>query len=164
MQIHRPLQHQIAKLTTAARALRLWVLQLLAWWVMTFGDRNARIALQNEVIEARRQTRDLVFMAMVARMTFQKRNARWMRPPTARAGFRYTQRTLRVQKIYTRGLRLRTLKDIRGVLNNFERIVERAIAKLPKHVVTGGLVAVAPPALTFLRAGTAHAPEGADTS
>jgi hypothetical protein len=147
MQIHRPLQHHIEKLTTAARR-----------------DRAARIWLQRNIIEARRQTRDLVFMAMVARMAFQKREARWTRPPSARSGFRYEVRTLRVQKIYTRGLKLRTLKDIRTVLDDFERIVKRAIARLPKHISTGRLVAVAPPALTFLRAGTAHAPEGADTS
>ncbi|KAF0180099.1 MAG: hypothetical protein FD124_992 [Alphaproteobacteria bacterium] len=164
MQIHRPLQHHIAKLTTAARRLRLWVVELLAWWVMTSGDRNARIALQHDIIEARRQTRDLVFMAMVARMTFQKRTMRWMRPPSARAGFRYAARTLRVQRIYTRGLRLRTLKDIRAVLDDFERIVERAIARVPRQVITGALVAVAPPALIFSSATIAHAPNGADTS
>ncbi|KAF0179130.1 MAG: hypothetical protein IV086_00085 [Hyphomonadaceae bacterium] len=140
MQIHRPLQHQIEKLTAAARALRLWVVELFAWWVMTFGDRDARIALQRYVTEARRQTRDLVFMAMVARMTFRKCKRRWMRPPSARAGFRYAIRALRVQKIYTRGLKLKTLKDIRAVLENFERIVERAIARVPKHTSTGRLV------------------------
>ncbi|KAF0187368.1 MAG: hypothetical protein IV086_05530 [Hyphomonadaceae bacterium] len=164
MQIHRPLQHHIAKLTAAARALRLWVVELLAWWVMTFGDRAARIALQHDIIEARRQTRDLVFMAMVARMTFQKRRQGWMRPPSARAGFRYACRTLRVQRIYTRGLKLTTLRDIRRVLDNFERIVERAVARVPKHVSTGGLVAVAPPAAALGFNAPAHAPEGADTS
>jgi hypothetical protein len=164
MQIHRPLQHQIAKLTATARALRLWVVELLAWWVMTFGDRDARIALQHDIIEARRQTRDLVFMAMVARMRFQKREARWMRPPTARAGFRYVFRTLRVQRIYTRGLRLKTLKDIRAALDDFECIVERAVARLPRHVATGGLVPVAPPAMMVAGTNPTHAPEGADTS
>jgi hypothetical protein len=137
MQIHRPLQHHIEKLTTAARRLRLWVVELLAWWVMTFGDRAARIWLQRNIIEARRQTRDLVFMAMVARMTFQKRKRRSERPPSVSAGFRYAFRTLRAQRIYTRGLQLRTLRDIRRALDNFERIVERAIARVPKHVATG---------------------------
>ncbi len=164
MQIHRPLQRHIEKLTTAARRLRLWVVELLAWWVMTFGDRAARIALQGGIIEARRQTRDLVFMAMVARMRFQKRKSRWMRPPSARTGFRYACRTLHVQRIYTRGLNLRTLKDIRRALDNFERFVERAIARIPMHVTTGGLIAVAPPATVLVPSGTTHPPEGADTS
>ncbi len=164
MQIHRPLQHQIARITAAARALRLWVVELLAWWVMTFGDRTARIALQHDIIDARRETRELVFMAMIARMRFQKRKAQWMRPPSARAGFRYRFRSLRVLHIYTRGLRLKTLKDIRAVLDDFERIVKRAVARVPKHVSTGGLVAAAPPARTFAGAAVTHAPEGADTS
>ena len=140
------------------------MVELLAWWVMTFGDRTARIALQRDVIEARRETRELVFMAMVARMTFQKRRARWQRPPSARAGFRYAVRALRAQRIYARGLKLKTLKDIRAVLDDFERIVKRAIARVPRHVSTGGLVAVAPPALTFTCAAPAPATEGADTS
>ncbi|KAF0186584.1 MAG: hypothetical protein IV086_09490 [Hyphomonadaceae bacterium] len=164
MQIHRPLQHRIAKLTATARTLRLWVVELIAWWVMTFGDRAARIALQGDVIAARRETRDLVFMAMVARMRFQKRKAQWMRPPSARAGFRYRFRSWRVQRIYTRGLKLRTLKDIRRVLDDFERVVTRAIARVPKHVATGGLVAVAPPAAIFTCTVLTPAPEGADTS
>ncbi len=164
MQIHRPLQHHIARITAAARALRLWVVDLIAWWVMTFGDRNARIALQHDIIEARREARELVFMAMVARMRFQKRKSRWMRPPSARAGFRYVCRTMRVQRIYTRGLKLKTLKDIRRVLDDFERIVRRAIARVPKQVSTGGLVAVAPPAVIFSCTARASAAEGADTS
>jgi hypothetical protein len=164
MHIHRPLQHHIAELTAAARALRLWVVELVAWWVMTFGDRQARIALQHDVIEARRETRELVFMAMVARMTFQKRKRGWMRPPSARRGFRYAFRSLRVQRIYTRGLRLKTLKDIRRVLGDLDRIVARAIARVPKHVATGRLVAVAPPVDGFSLAAPAPATESADTS
>ena len=164
MQTYSPLRQHIARYQNLARSLRLWVMDLLAWWVMTFGDRAARIALQHDVIEARRQTRDLVFMAMVARMTFQKRKRGRMRPPSARAGFRYAVRALRVQRIYTRGLKLRTLKDIRRVLDDFERAVARAIARVPKRVATGRLVAVAPPADAFRFGVIAHALDGADTS
>ncbi len=164
MHIHRPLQHHIAKLTAAARALRLWVVELIAWWVLTFGDRASRIALQHDIIAARRETRELVFMAMVARMRFQKRKRAWMRPPSARAGFRYRFRALRAQRIYTRGLRLKSLKDIRRVLGDFDRIVLRAIARVPKQVATGGLVTVAPPADGFSLVAPALATESADTS
>jgi hypothetical protein len=164
MQTYRPLRQHIARYQNLARSLRLWVMELIAWWVMTFGDRAARIALQSNVIEARRQTRDLVFMAMIARMTFQKCERKWTRPPSAREGFRYQARALRVQRIYTRGLGLKTLKDIRAVLDDFERIVERAIAGLPRRVMTGSLVAVAPPADAFRLGAIAHALECADTS
>jgi hypothetical protein len=81
-----------------------------------------------------------------------------------RGGFRYRFRALRVERIYTRGLKLKSLKDIRAVLDNFERVVTRAIARVPKHVATGGLIAVAPPRISFASAANTHAPEGADTS
>ncbi len=164
MQIRRPLRQHIAKYRAAAQSLRLWVMEVFAWWVAMFGDRNARLEVQRETIEARAQVRDLVFVMMVSRMTFQRREHGWMRPPSARRGFRYAWRSIRPRRIYTRGLELRSLKDIRRVLDDIDAVVTRLIARVPKSAATGALVAVAPPRLTLACNAPPRCAEAADTS
>lgn len=95
-------------------------------------------------------------------MTSQKRARRWMRAPAARSGFRYAQRRLTVIRPTTRGLRLKSLRDIGDVLTDFDRIAGRAVARVPRGVCAGKLmIAEAPaPSLAF----AAPAPRGADTS
>lgn len=164
MQIRRPLRQHIETYRAAAQSLRLWVVELLAWWAATFGDRNARLEVQRATIEARAQTRELVFLMMVSRMTFQRRQRSWMRPPSARRGFRYAQRRLNLIRLYTRGLTLGSLKDIRRVLDDIEAIVARLIARVPGFVTTGALVAVAPPRIAMICNAPPFCAEAADTS
>ncbi len=164
MQITKPLRNGIETFKTHVRSLRLWVLELYAWWVLSFGDRAERIGLRGDIREARREVRELLFLTMVSRMTFQRRARKWMRPPSARNGFIYVQRRLNLIRLYTRGIKLRTLRDIRDVLNNFDHIVERAVARVPKGVCTGRLAIVAPPACACGFTAPAPATEGADTS
>ena len=140
MQITRPLRSSIEKIRTHVRSLRLWVLEVFAWWVLGFGTREERLGLRRDIADARREVRELVFLSMVSRMTFQRRARRWMRPPSAHTGFRYAQRRLNLIRLYTRGLKLGSLRDIRDALNDFERIVQRAIARVPKGVSTGRLI------------------------
>ena len=140
MQIFTPLRSSIEKFSAHVRSLRLWVLEVYAWWVLGFGTREERIGLRRDIADARREVRELVFLSMVSRMTFQRRARKWMRPPSARTGFRYAQRRLNLIRLYTRGLKLRSLRDIRDVLNDFERVVQRAIARVPKGVCTGRLI------------------------
>lgn len=164
MQIATPLRSSIDKISAHVRSLRAWVLELFAWWVLSFGGREDRIGLRRNIRDARREVRDFLFLAMVSRMTFQRR-ARWrMRPPSVRQGFRYTQRRLNLVRLYARGIRLRTLRDIRDVLNDFERIVVRAIARVPRAMCTGGLVIAAAPEPVCGFAVLAPVAEGADTS
>ncbi|KAF0175388.1 MAG: hypothetical protein FD160_3141, partial [Caulobacteraceae bacterium] len=137
MQITRPLRSSIEKIRTHVRSLRLWVLEVFAWWVLGFGTREERLGLRRDIADARREVRELVFLSMVSRMTFQRRARRWMRPPSAHTGFRYAQRRLNLIRLYTRGIKLKTLRDIRDALNDFERIVQRAIARVPKSISTG---------------------------
>ncbi len=139
MQITRPLRNSIEKLKTHVRSLRLWVLELFAWWVLSFGNRAERIGLRGDIREARREVRELLFLTMVSRMTFQRRARKWMRPPSARGGFRYVQQRLNLIRLYTRGIKLRSLRDIRDALNEFDRVVQRAIARVPKSISTGRL-------------------------
>jgi hypothetical protein len=140
MQITKPLRSSIDKIKIHVRSLRVWVLELFAWWVLAFGSSAERISLRRDIREARSQARELIFLMMISRMTFQKHARQWMRPPSARSGFRYAHRRLNLVRLYTRGIRLRSLRDIRDVLNDFERVVQRAIKRVPKTVATGSLV------------------------
>ena len=140
MQIHLPLRQHIAKYRALAQSLRLWVMEVFAWWVTMFGDRAARLDVQRATIEARAQTRDLIFLMMVSQMTFRRRERAWMRPPSVQRGFRYAWRSVRPLRLYTRGLNLKSLKDIRRVLDDIERIVARLIARVPRTISTGRLV------------------------
>jgi hypothetical protein len=164
MQIFTPLRSSIEKVSAHVRSLRVWVLELFAWWVLSFGNRAERIDLRRDIRDARRETRELIFMTMVSRMTFQRCARRWMRPPSARAGFCYAQRRLNLIRLYTRGIRLRSLRDIRDVLNDFERVVQRAIGRVPKSFCTGRLAVVTAPSCVPGFMEPTPAPEGADTS
>ena len=144
MQIHRPLRTHIEKYRKAAQDLRLWVLEVLAWWLEIVGTvfdvRDARLLLQGCIRDARRDTRDLIFLAMIARMDVRRPASHTSRPPSVRRGFRYTLRRFRPARIFTRGIALRTLADIRAALDDFDDVVERALKRLPKRRVAGALV------------------------
>jgi hypothetical protein len=140
MQITKPLRSSIVRFKAHLRFLRMWVLEAYAWWVLGFGTREDRIELRREVSEARREVRELIFLTMVSRMTFQRHARTWMRPPSVRSGYRFAQRRLHMMRLYTRGIRLRNVRDVRDVLNNFERVVAKAIARVPKSITTGRLV------------------------
>lgn len=73
MQTFTPLRSSIERFTTRIRSLRLWELELVAWWVSHQGDRADRIGMQRDIRAARREVRELIFLSMVSRMTFQKR-------------------------------------------------------------------------------------------
>ncbi|MBT9445762.1 MAG: hypothetical protein IV086_08700 [Hyphomonadaceae bacterium] len=167
MQITRPLRNSIEKFSAHVRSLRLWVLEVFAWWVLGFGTRAERVGLRRDIADARREVRELVFLSMVSRMTFQRRARKWMRPPSARTGFRYAQRRLNLIRLYTRGLKLRSLRDIRDVLNNFDRVVQRAIARVPKSITTGRLIitrSVGAPAEVTLSTDVCESAHAPDTS
>ncbi|MBT9446862.1 MAG: hypothetical protein IV086_14270 [Hyphomonadaceae bacterium] len=168
MQIHRPLRNHIAKYRKAGQDLRLWVLEVLAWWLEIVGSvfdvRDARLLLQGCIRDARRDARDLIFLAMVARMDVRRPASRASRPPSVRRGFRYALRRFRPARIFTRGIALKSLADIRAALDDFDGVVERALRRLPKTWIAGALVAVAPPMLGMVCAAFRPDPDGADTS
>jgi hypothetical protein len=140
MQIFTPVTQ--TDLKACARSLRLWLMEVVAWMVEVIGFREGRIALNKHRIETRRELRELIFLMMCARMRFRttERRRRWTRPPSAPRGFRYVYRRLDMARLYTRGIALRTFAEMRRALDDLERIVERAIARVPRSTTTGRLV------------------------
>jgi hypothetical protein len=164
MQIFTPVTQ--TDLKACAQSLRLWLMEVVAWMVEAIGFREGRKALHDMRIEARSELRELIFLMMCQRMRFRKteKSRRWMRPPSAPRGFRYAHRRLDMVRLYTRGIALRTFAQMRRVLDDLERIVARAIARVPKGVCTGRLTIVAAPACVFGFTAPAPAAKGADTS
>ena len=165
MQVVRPLCHRRAVYATAARELHLWLLQVLAWVATRVRlPRVLRLDFQDEIRKARRDIRVLIFLGMCSRMTFRRRDiGRFTRRPHGIAG--YQRRHARLLRIYTRGIPLRSLRDMRDALGNFDRTVQRAIARLPKLGVTpGAIVEVLAVMIALGASAPAPAAEAADTS
>jgi hypothetical protein len=140
MQIFTPVTQ--TDLKACAQSLRLWLMEIVAWMVEAIGFREGRIALNKHRMETRREVRELIFLMMCARMRFRKteKRGRWMRPPSAPPGFRYVYRRLDMVRLYTRGIALKTFAEMRRALDDLERILERAIARVPRCTTTGRLV------------------------
>jgi hypothetical protein len=140
MQIFTPVTR--TDLQACAQSLRLWLMEIAVWLVEAIGFREGRIALNRHRVETRRELRELIFMMMCARMRFRRteRRRRWMRPPSTPRGFRYAQRSIDMVRLYTRGIALKTFAEMRRALDDLERIVERAIVRVPKSTTTGKLI------------------------
>jgi hypothetical protein len=165
MQIVRPLRHRREVYATAARELHLWLLQVMAWVASRVRlPRILRLDFQDEIRKARRDIRVLIFLGMCSRMTFHRRDiGTFTRRPHGIAG--YQRRHARLLRIYTRGIPLRTLREMRDALAKFDKVVKCAIARLPKRGVTpGAIVAVIAVRIALGASAPAPAAEAADTS
>ncbi|KAF0176350.1 MAG: hypothetical protein FD160_2997 [Caulobacteraceae bacterium] len=164
MQIITPFRR--TDLHAHAQSLRLWVLEILAWMAAAVGFRQGRIAVRALQSEVRRDLRELVFAMMCARMAFRKREGALPTaiPRSAPPGFRFAWRRFNVDRFYTRGVAMKTFRQMQAVLNDLDRVVTRAIARVPKRRAPGAIVAVAPPRAMLVQYTFARAPEGADTS
>lgn len=140
MRIHRPLKHLAEKIATAVQSLRLLAVQLLAWWAEATGDRGARLHLQRELRLLRRHTRLVLCLGVAARMRFPERARETPRPFGSPGRYRYRHYRVRLARVLTRGLRLRTLDDMRAALDAYDATVARLLARVPKAFVGAGLV------------------------
>ncbi len=164
MQIARPLRHRRAAYAAAARELHLWLLQVMAWLMARVpAPRFLRLDFQADIRKARREIRMLIFLSMCSRMTFRVDRETCTVRPHGMLGYR--RRRLRLLRAYTRGVRLRTVRDMRNALRDFDRTVIRAIARLPKKGgVPGAIVTVLAVMIALCTAARAPAAEAADTS
>jgi len=161
------LRPYLAEIDTYAQSLKLWVLEICAWFATLMDSRVGRIEMQKMVIQMRADLRALIFLKMVARLRFlQSREPAAVqgRAPSAPRGFRMVRRALPAMKVLTRGIRLKTLADFRRVLEDMDHVVERALARRPRTVRRFGIVAIAPPADEAAHLAFTHTPDAADTS
>jgi len=164
MQIARPLRHRRAVYAAAARELHLWLLEVMAWLMARVpAPRFMRLDFQADLRKTRRNIRMLIFLSMCSRMTFRVDHDRSTSRPHGMIGWR--RRRLRIVRVYTRGIALRTARDMRDALRDFDRTVLRALAHLPKKAgVQGAIVTVTAVAIALCMNAPASAVDGADTS
>ena len=164
MQIVRPLRHRREAYAAAARELHLWLLHVLAWVAARVRlPRVLRLDFQNEVRKARRDIRKLIFLSMCSRLTFRRDPPVFTHHPHGMLGYR--RRKVRILHAFTRGIRLRTLKDMRDALADLDKVVKRALARLPKNGATpGAIVTVLAVTIALGAQVLAPATDAADTS
>jgi len=123
---------------TAARDLHLWLLQVLAWVASRVRlPRILRLDFQNQAPKSRRDFRVLILLGMCSQMSFRKGRPKFTRRPHGIAGDQ--RRKTRLLPIYTRGIPLRTLRDMPDALASLDKVVKRAIARLPINGVAPAL-------------------------
>ncbi|MDZ4775434.1 MAG: hypothetical protein SGJ23_01455 [Alphaproteobacteria bacterium] len=164
MQIARPLRHRRSAYAAAARELHLWLLQVMAWLMARVpAPRFLRLDFQADIRKARRDIRMLIFLSMCSRMTFRVDRHKFTVRPHGMRGYR--RRRLRLLRAYTRGVALRSVRDMRDALRNFDRTVICAIARLPKKGgAPGAIVTVLAVMIALRTTASAPAAEAADTS
>lgn len=148
--------------------LRLWVLTLVWWLADRIPQRWLRLQLQRSVRDLRKDVKLLIFPKVLMRV--RRRENRSLHPfaqpaaISAAPGFELRRRRTKTLNLVTRGIHLRTLRDIRRVIDVIDHVVTRALRKLPMAILTHKLVAVRIPACVVASCADAPAAEAADTS
>lgn len=164
MQIARPLRDRRSAYAARVRELHLWLLEALAWLMACVpAPRFLKLDLRRDLRRTRREIRILIMLSMISRMNFRIDAPGEKHLPHSALGYR--KRRTRLIHAITRGIPLRTPRQMRETLENFDKMVMRAIARLPaKGGVLGAVVAVTAVAIALCGDVLAPAAEAADTS
>jgi hypothetical protein len=164
MQIIRPRDFS-REIADALANLRLWFLGVVAWLADVAPlPRDARLWLQRQLIYTRRELRVMLAAAVVARMRIVERPHRRSHRRKMPPGYRWAHRCAPAVRFFTRGIRLRTLADMRRVIDDFDAVATRAFKRLPRHLRGGVLVMTYARKLVAVAFMPTPATEAADTS
>lgn len=106
--------------------------------------------------------RVLIFLGMCSRKTLRRDRPKFTRRSHGIAG--YQRRKTRLLRIHARDF-LGALRDMRDALAHFDKVVKRAIARLPKRgVMPGAVITVLTVMIVVNTSAIAPAAEAADTS
>ena len=158
-----PMKHKtsplpdIARLDRIAQSLRLWVLELMAFVAAQFG-----FDVRKDIAAACADAKLLVaaYAVHIARPADPLPSER---PWGARRGLRYAGSHRRVRH-FMRGVKVRSLKGLRLLLENMGAAIARMVKRLGRARVRRRLVAVAFVAEACRCAVHVRTCEGADTS
>jgi hypothetical protein len=164
VQFISPLRHCREVYATRARELHLWLLEVLAWLMARVpAPRSMKLELRRDLRKTRREIRILIMLSMISRLRFNVDAPSEKCAPPAALGYR--RRRTRLIHAITRGIPLRTPREMRETLENFDKVVMRAIARLPKKgAVRGAVVTVTAVAIALCTTAPAPAAQAADTS
>lgn len=153
---HAPLP-DIARLDRIAQSLRLWVLELMAFVAAHFGF-DVRKDIRAACTEAK-----LLVVAYAVNIARPADPLPSERPWGARRGLRYAGSHRRVRH-FMRGVKVRSLKDLRRLLDNIGVAIARMVKRLRRARVRRRLVAVFLVPAACRSVVHARSQEGADTS
>jgi hypothetical protein len=164
MQITRPLRDRREAFAARARELHLWLLEALAWLMARVpAPRFLKLELRRDLRKTRCEIRILIMLSMISRMNFRTDSPGEKHLPQSALGYR--RRRTRLVHAITRGVPLRTAREMRETLEDFDKVVMRAIARLPKNgAVLGAVVDVIAPTIGLRTDALATAAQAADTS
>ena len=164
MQFTSPLRHRREAFAARARELHLWLLEVMAWLMARVpAPRFLKLDFRRDLRKTRREIRILIMLSMMSRLRFNADAPNEKSMPQSALGYR--RRRTRVVHAITRGIPLRTVRDMRDALESFDKVVRRAIARLPKKGgVMGAVVTVIAVAIALCTTAPTPAAEAADTS
>ena len=164
MQFTSPLRHRREAFAARARELHLWLLEVLAWLMARVpAPRFLKLDFRRDLRKTRREIRILIMLSMMSRLSFNADAPSEKHTPQSALGYR--RRRTRLVHALTRGIPLRTVRDMRDALESFDKVVRRAIARLPKKGgVMGAVVTVIAVAIALCTTAPTPAAEAADTS
>ena len=164
MQIIRPRDFS-REIADALANLRLWFIGVVAWLAEVAPlPREARLWLQRQLIYTRREIRVMLAAAVVSRLRIKVRAHRTSHRRKLPPGYRWAHRRGPAVRFFTRGIRLRTLDDMRRVIDDFDAVVTRAFNRLPRDLRGGMLVMTCAQKPARAPFNIAPATEAADTS
>jgi len=145
--------------------LRLWFFDLLIW-IAQFVElpRDVRLFMQGELRTARSELRHLLAYAAMTEQPHRRTRNRSRPPRSLAQGYRFQRRMPRFQRVWTRGVKLRTRADIRATLENFDKVVMRLRVQFHAPMRAGTVVMVCARNVRLITNAPAPAAESADTS
>lgn len=135
-----PARANIAEIRTWIESLRLWILGALACVAEWTGSREMRLWLQRETRAARRTAKGLVFLTAFAQITPPQQRRRTGRMLRAPHGFRYQRRRNAALRHFLRGVRLRTLAEIKTAIDDIDAVAARVARRVRWRARWSGLV------------------------
>lgn len=165
--MHRPAnpaRNHIADIRTWIESLKLWILGAIACVADRTGSRELRLWVQRETRAARRCAKGLIFLMAFAQIDAPRRHKPNGRPLRAPRGFRSQRRRNNALRHFLRGVKLRTLGDIKAALDTIDAVAARVARRVRWRARYAGFVLCFAPRVSVVPLCADHCVEAADTS
>lgn len=159
-----PVRNHIADIRTWIESLRLWILGAIACVAERTGSRELRLWVQQETRAARRWAKGLLFLMAFARIEIPQHRKGGGKPMRAPTGFRYQRRRNNALRHFLRGVKLRTLGEIKAALDDIDALAARVARRVRWRARWAGFVLCFAPRVRVAPGVSAFCVDAADTS
>jgi hypothetical protein len=133
-------------------------MEVVAWLATLIG-----VKFRPDIREEVHAAKLCVFLNAIARCPQRGRAIRAGRARAAPMGVRFQDQRSAL-RTYTRGVKIRGIRELRDLLDDMEPAIARMVKRLERYSVVVRAVAFAPPAEVLASVAQDHAPTPADTS